>query len=329
MNRREAITALGGVAATWPLVARAQQPAMPVVGALYSVSAAQWTDNMAGFRQGLSETGFVEGRNVAIEYRWADNQVDRMPAMAADLVSRKVAVIVVGGAFTGVRATMAATHTIPIVLTTATDPVKTGLVASLNRPGGNVTGATFMGDQLVPKQIELLHEVLPAAIRIAVLVNPSNPATSQDAIQGAGEAASRLGLEIIVVSASTEPEIEKAFASAIEQHAAALIFNDAYFASRIAQIAALGLRHALPIATPPVGQTASTAGVLLSYGANTSDTYRQVGGYVGRILKGEKPADLPVLQPTKFQLIVNLKTAKALGLTIPESFLVRADEVIE
>jgi len=326
--RRRFIVALGGTALAWPFAARAQRAVMPVIGVLYSVSAAQWTDNMAGFRQGLSETGFFGGRNVAIEYRWADGQVDRIPAMAADLIGRKVAVILVGGNIAGVRATMEATRSIPIVFTTATDPVATGLVASLNRPGGNATGVTFLGGQLIPKQLELLHEALPAATRIAVLANPSNPAVSQDAIQGARAAAARLGLEIIVVSASTEPEIDQAFAAAVEQHAAAVIINDAYIVSRLAQIGALGLRHTLPVIAPGE-QMAATTGVLLTYGANIPDTYRQAGVYVGRILKGEKPGDLPVVLPTKFELVINLKTAKALGLKIPESFLVRADEVIE
>jgi putative ABC transport system substrate-binding protein len=328
VGRRQFISALGSTAAAWPLVARAQQPTLPVVGVLYSVSAAQWMDNMAGFRQGLSETGFVEGRNVAIEYRWADNQVDRIPAMAADLIGRKVAVILAGGSVSGVRATIKATQSIPIVFTTATDPVQSGLVPSLNRPGGNVTGVTFMADQLGPKQLELLHEMLPAATRVAVLVNPANPTTMQDAIQGAAEAAPRFGMETITLRAGTEPEIDTAFADAVQQRAAAVIFNDAYLASRIAQIAALGLRHALPVVAPG-GRFGATTGVLMSYGAIIPDTYRQAGGYVGRILKGDKPADLPVLQPTKFQLVVNLKTAKAFGLTIPGSFLVRADEVIE
>jgi putative ABC transport system substrate-binding protein len=328
LKRREVITLLGGVSIAWPLAARAQQRAMPVIGVLYSVSPAQWTEPIAGFHRGLGEAGFVEGRNVSVEYRWAEGQLDRVPALAADLIGRKVAVILVGGNVAGVRATIAATQSIPIVFTTATDPVASGLVASINRPGGNVTGTTFLGDQLIPKQLELLHELLPAAIRIAMLVNPENPTTMQDAIRGARLAAARLGLDIIVVSASNEPEIDQGMATAADQHAAALIFNDAYFASRLPQIAELGLRHALPVIAPGAHMGA-TAGVLLTYGADISETYRQAGGYVGRILKGEKPADLPVLQPTKFQLVVNLKTAKALGLKISESFLVRADEVIE
>jgi putative ABC transport system substrate-binding protein len=327
MRRREFITLLGAAAAAWPLAARAQQPAMPVIGALYGVSAAEWVAPMAGLRRGLGETGFVEGRNVAIDYRWADGHIDRLPEMAAELVGRKVAVIVVGGNVDGVRAAMAATRAIPIVFTTGTDPVARGLVASLNRPGGNVTGATFLGSELMAKRLELLHEAMPKATRIAVLVNPNNSATSQDAIQGAQTAARRLGLEMIVVNAGTENEIDTAFATAVQQRAAAITINDAYLESRRDQIAALALRHALPA----IGgqRTSVMAGGLMGYGASIADTYRQAGVYVGRILKGEKPADLPVIQPTKFELIINLKTAKALGLTIPESFLLRADEVIE
>jgi putative ABC transport system substrate-binding protein len=326
MNRRAFITLIAGASAARSRAACAQQPALPVVGSLFSVSAAAWTDNMAGFRRGLSETGFVDGRNVAIDYRWADGQLDRMLAMAADLISRKVAVILAGGSNTGVRAVIAATQTIPIVFTSAVDPVATGLVASLNRPGGNATGVTFIGSELVAKQLELLHEVIPNASRIAVLANPSNPVMSQGVIQRAQAAAARLGLDIIVVNAASETEIETAFTTAIQQRAAALFADDAYFVSRREQIAALGLRHALPTFGVP---QAVAAGTLMGYGASIPDSYRQAGVYVGRILKGERPGDLPVLQPTKFELVINLKTAKALGLAIPESFLLRADRVIE
>jgi putative ABC transport system substrate-binding protein len=299
---------------------------MPVIGSLYGVSAAEWTDNMAGFRRGLGETGFVDGHNVTIEYRWADGQLDRLPALAADLVGRKVAVILAGGYTPGVRAVMAAHPAVPIVFTTASDPVASGLVASLNRPGGNATGVTFISSALVPKHLEMLNELIPTATRIALLVNPTNPVMLQDAIEGAQAAARRLGLEIIVVNASTEGEIETAFATAVQQRATAVFSNDAYFTSRREQIAALGLRYLLPTAG---ARDAVAAGTLMSYGASVPDSYRQAGTYVGRILKGEKPGDLPVLQPTKFELVINLKTAKALGLSIPESFLVRADEVIE
>jgi putative tryptophan/tyrosine transport system substrate-binding protein len=325
MRRRDVLALFGASAAAWPLAARAQQ--VPVIGVLYGVSAAEWTGPMAGFRRGLGEIGFVEGRNITIEYRWAEGQVDRMPAMGADLIDRKVAVILVGANLPGVRAIAAATKTIPIVFTTNTDPVAEGIVASLNRPGGNVTGVTGLGSELTPKRLELMHEVIPTASKFAVLVNPSNPVTEQDAIRGAQAAARRFGLEFIIIKASTENEIETAFATAIQETVAWLFAEDAYFASRYDQIAALGLRHALP--TMSGSRESAVAGTLMYYGANIADFYRQAGVYVGRILKGEKPADLPVVQPTRFDLVVNLKTAKAIGLTIPETFLVRADEVIE
>jgi putative ABC transport system substrate-binding protein len=326
MKRRDFITALGSAAA-WPVVARAQQTAMPVVGSLYGVSAAEWAGPMSGFRRGLSEAGFVEGRNVVIEYRWAEGQFDRMPAMAVDLVSRKVAVILVGGNNDGVRATMAATQTIPIVFTTASDPVAAGLVASLNHPGGNVTGVTVFAAELGPKRLELLHELLPKAREIALLVNPSAPLTLQDDIQKAEAAAPRLGFKIIVLKATSEDEIERAFAIAAQQAHAVQLGTDAFFDSRRQQVAALGLRYAIP--TMALTRRAVAAGSLMSYGSDQADVYRQAGIYVGRILKGEKPADLPVLQPTKFELVINIKTAKALGLDVPQSLLARADEVIE
>jgi putative tryptophan/tyrosine transport system substrate-binding protein len=332
MKRREFITLIGGAVAapavSWPRAARAQQPALPVVGSLYAVSAAQWADYMAGFRRGLSEKGFVEGRNVAIEYRWADNQPERLPALAADLVGHKVAVILAGGSNIGVRAVMAATRTIPIVFTSGADPVAAGFVASLNRPGGNVTGVTLINGELLPKKLELLHELLPAATKIALLLATSDPVSARENIEGAQLAARRYGLEIIILECSTEKEIEAAFATAIQQRAAALYVSaGAFLVSRREQIAALALRHALP--TMAGTREAAVAGQLMSYGSNQVDVYRQAGVYVGRILKGEKPADLPVMQPTKFELFINLKTAKALGLTIPEAFLLRADEVIE
>ena len=325
MGRREFVALLGGAAAAWPLAARAQQ-AMPVIGVLYGVSAAEWTGPMGGFHRGLGETGYVEGRNVAIEYRWADGQYDRMPAMAADLIKRNVAVILVGGYLPGVRAVMAATRTIPIVFTTNTDPVANGIVASLNRPGGNVTGVTGLGGELMPKRLEVLHELIPTATKFAGLVNPANPATAQ-VLQRVSIAARRLGLQIIFVEANTEAEIEKAFVSAVRQGAAGLLADDAYFESRRDQIAALSLRHMLP--TVLGSRESVAAGMLMFYGANYADFYRQAGIYVGRILKGEKPGDLPVVQPTKFDLIINLKTVKALGLTVPDKLLATADEVIE
>ena len=327
LKRREFITLLGGAAVTWPLAAQAQQSAMPVIGVLYGVSAAKWTGPMGGFHRGLGETGYVEGRNVAIEYRWADGEYDRMPAMAADLVKRNVAVILVGGYLPGVRAVMAATRTIPIVFTTNSDPVANGIVASLNNPGGNVTGVTGIGGELMPKRLEALHELIPIATKFAALVNPANPATAHDTMQRVPIAARRLGLEIIFFQASTETEIEKAIVSAASQGASGLVADDPYFESRRDQIAALSLRHMLPVALS--SPESVVAGTLMFYGANFVDFYRQAGIYVGRILKGEKPADLPVVQPTKFDLVINLTTAKALGLKIQESFLLRADEVIE
>jgi putative tryptophan/tyrosine transport system substrate-binding protein len=326
MRRREFIMLLGGAAA-WPLAARAQQPAMPVIGSLQSVSAAQWAERMIGFHQGLGEAGYVEGRNVAIEYRWAEGQFDRLPAMAADLVSRRVAVIFASTDI-GVHAAMTATKTIPIVFTTASDPVAAGFVPSLGRPGENVTGIALMGVELTAKRLELLHELLPGATRIAVLVNPNNPGITRNVIQHTQDAARRLGLEIVIVEAATEREIESSIAIAVKQQATALsIGNDAYLVSRSRQIAFFALRHALP--TMAFTREAVTAGILMSYGSSQTDSARQAGVYVGRILKGDKPANLPVVQPTKFELFINLTTAKAIGLKIPESFLLRADEVIE
>jgi putative ABC transport system substrate-binding protein len=329
MKRREFITLLGGAAAGWPLAARAQQrQTMPVIGALYGVSAAEWTPRTAEFRRGLSDAGFEEGRNVAIEYRWANGQFDRLPAMAADLVGRKVAVIFAGASDVATRAAMSETRTIPIVFTTGTDPVAAGLVASLNRPGGNVTGVTNFNSELGSKRLELLHEIIRSGTKIALLVNPNNAQNSGIEIEGARTAARRLGLEFVVLSASTENDIERAFLTALQQGAAALsVSPDAYLNSRHGQIAFLGLRHALP--TISGAREAAVAGQLMSYGSNQLEAHWQAGTYVGRILKGEKPADLPVMQPTRFELIVNLKTAKAIGLTISESFLALADEVIE
>jgi putative ABC transport system substrate-binding protein len=323
LRRREFISLLGGAAA-WPLTARAQQT-IPIIESIYSVSAASWTDNMDAFRRGLAEVGFVDGRNVAIDYRWADGRIERMREFAADLIRRKVAVIVTGGATAGVRDVVTATKTVPIVFTTALDPVASGLVASLNRPGANVTGVTFIGSELVGKQLELLKELIPGAAKIATLVNPNNPVMAEGVIQNARTAA-RLGLDVIVIHASTESEIDAAFTSAVEQRTSALFAEDAYFASRGEQIAALGLRHRLPTFGVPQNVT---AGMLMGYGANIPDSYRQAGIYVGRILKGEKPGDLPVLQPTKFSLVINLKTAKALGIDVPLFLQQRADEVIE
>lgn len=319
---------IAGSAAIWPLAGHAQQRPMPVIGVLHGVSAAQWTDRMVGFHGGLSEAGFAENRNVAIEYRWAEGQFDRLPAMATDLVSRKVAVILAGASDVAINAAMAATKTIPIVFTTASDPVRAGFVLGLGRPGGNATGATFMGVELVAKRVELLHEILPDASRIALLVNPNNPGLMQDNIRLSTAAVQRLGLQLVVIKAGSESEIETAVVTASQQQAKALsIGNDAYLSSRSRRIAFFALRHALP--TMSESRDGVVAGLLMSYGPNQAETFRQAGRYVGRVLKGEKPADLPVIQPTKFELFINLTTAKAIGLNMPPSLLVRADEAID
>jgi len=328
IRRREFITLLGGAVATWPLAARAQQP-LPVVGTLYGVSAALWAGNMAEFRRGLAETGFEEGRNVIIESRWADGHFERMPALVADLVGRKVAVILVGGGIEGVRATIQAAQTIPIVFTTGTDPVAAGLVASINRPGGNATGLTNLAVELAAKRLDLMHEALPKAGKVALLLNRNNPVVSQGEFQAMQSAARGLGLELVILNVGSDQDLEPAFANAVEQRAAALMIgSDAFFSGREPQIAALALRHRLPTMVGgrlKVGPT----GVLMGYGTESTDLYRQAGIYVGRILKGARPADLPIVHPTKFELVINLKTAKALGLTVPASLLATADEVIE
>ena len=282
---------------------------------------------MAGFHRGLSETGYVEGRNVAIEYRWADDHFDRLPAMAADLVSRRVAVIFVFSSV-GLQAAMAATKTIPIVFVTGSDPVAAGFVLSLARPDGNVTGFTLLGVELVAKQLELLHELLPGVRRIALLVNPTNPGIAQNFIERSQVAARRLGLEIVVLKAATEGDIESSVATAVQQRAAALsIGPDAHLLSRSRQIAFFALSHRLP--TMGITREQVSAGILMTYGPNLVDIFRQAGVYVGRILKGDKPASLPVMQPTKFELLINVTTAKALGLQVPYKLLALADEVIE
>jgi putative ABC transport system substrate-binding protein len=320
--RREFIALLGSAAA-WPLTASAQ-PAMPIIGALMTSSPAEWADRLVAFRLGLNDAGFAEDRNISVEYRWANNQLDRVPALLADLVGRKVAAIfITGESIVAVPAAKAMTQTIPIVFTTGSDPVAAGLVASLNRPGGNATGVTSFVGMLGGKRLELLHEAIPNVTEIALLMYPVSNET-----QEMQAAARNLGLEIIALSASSESEIDRAFATIVQRKAGALfIGNNAFFISRREQIAALALRNALP--TMSNDREGVAAGALMSYGPSSADVYRQAGVYVARILKGEKPDDLPVMLPTKFQLVVNLKSAKALGLTIPESFLLRADEVIE
>jgi putative ABC transport system substrate-binding protein len=327
LSRREIVTLLGGAAA-WPLAARAQQPAKPVIGSLQAVAAAQWKERMAGFHRGLGEVGFAEGRNVAIEYRWAEGQFDQLPEMVADLLGRKVAVLLVGGSDVAIRAAISATKTIPILFATGSDPVEVGFVPSLARPRSNVTGISVLSAELMAKRLELLHELLPRAGKIALLVNPNNPVVTQDAIQRSQAAAHWLGLELVLLKAGNDDEIESAIASAAEQRAEAInIGNDGYLQSRGRQIAFFALRNRLPTMSNTRENVAS--GVLMSYGGSYADAFQKLGVYAGRILKGEKPADLPVLQPTKFELFINQTTAKAIGLKIPESFLLRADEVIE
>jgi len=319
-----------GVAIESPVPLWAQQSAVPVpvIGVLHGVAAAQWTDRMAGFDRGLSEAGLVDGRNIIVEYRWADGQFDRLPAMAADLVSRKVAVICAGASDIAIRAAMAATKTIPIVFTTASDPVRAGFVASVGRPGGNVTGATFMGIELVAKRVELLRDTVPGATRIALLVNPNNPGLMQDNIELSRVAAQRLGLEMVVVKAGSEGEIDSAVVTAVQQQAHALyIGNDAYLTSRSGQIAILARQHALP--TMSESRNGVASGLFMSYGPNQAETFRQAALYIGRIVKGQKPADLPVIQPTQIELFINLTTAKALRINVPPHVLARASELIE
>jgi putative ABC transport system substrate-binding protein len=327
VKRREFIALLGGSAAVWPLAARAQQPAMPVIGFLGGGSPQLWAGRLRAFRQGLSETGYVEGNNVALEYRWAEGQYDRLPALAADLVRNQITVL----ATQDTPATLAAKAvitTIPIVFFTAADPVEVGFVANLARPGGNLTGVTILAVELGAKRLELLHELVPTATTIALLVNPTDPALSEPITRGLQAAARTLGLELHVLQASTERDFDEAFATLIQLRAGGLVIGpDALFSSRSERLAALALRHAIPTIFQFHPFTA--AGGLMSYGSSDTDALRLAGIYTGRILKGEKPADLPVQQSTKVELIINLKTARALGLTVPISLLGRADEVIE
>ena len=330
MKRREFITLLPGAAAcsaTWPLAARAQQPAMPVIGLLGPASPDLTADRLHAFRQGLSESGYDEGRNVAIEYRWAENQDDRLPALAADLVRSQVNVIVVIGSTPGALAAKAATTTIPIVFQVGVDPVQVGLVASLARPGSNLTGVTTLNYELTLKRLELLHEMVPSATVMAVLINPTNP-NDETLSVGLGAVAGTLGLKVRVLHAGTERDLESVFAALVELRVGGLVISsDAFFTSHSEQIAALALRHALPAIFQ--FRKFAAAGGLLSYGGSIADPSRLAGVYTAQILKGEKPANLPVQQATKVELIINLKTAKALGLTVPLPLAGRADEVIE
>ena len=328
-TRRTFITLVGGAALAWPSVARAQQPAFPVIGFLNQEAAELTANNVTGFRKGLSETGFVENQNVTIDYRWAEGRYEQLPQFAADLVNHKVAVIV-AAYFPSAVAAKTATLTIPIVFICGVDPVAAGLVASLNRPGGNLTGITTLNTEITPKRVEVLRDLVPTTTIMAVLVNPTNnPANVEIELRQAQAAARTLGLQTIqVLVASTERDLDNVFSTLIQQRAGGLVITaDTLFSGKSAELAALASRHAMPTISPY--REFVTAGGLMSYGGNVTELYRLVGLYTGRVLKGEKPADLPVQQVTKFELVINLKTAKALGRTIPPAVLARADEVIQ
>jgi putative ABC transport system substrate-binding protein len=326
MRRRDFISLAGGAAAFWPVAAGAQQLAMPIIGYLDSSSADEYAPFLAAFRSGLTEAGFIEGRNVAIEYRWADARYDRLPALAAELVRIPVAVLVATG-ITAAVATKAATATIPIVFNTGGDPIRFGLVASLNRPGRNVTGVASLGKELVAKRFELLREMVPKADAIAFLVNPNNAVAELDT-SDAQAAAATLGQKLIVLKASSKDDIDTAFSTIVEQRGGGLLQQvDPFLQSRRGQLVALAARYALPAIYER--RDFAAAGGLMSYGTSLRDALRLVGNYTGRVLKGEKPADLPVQQAVKVELILNLRTAKALGLDVPMSMLMRVDEVIE
>jgi putative ABC transport system substrate-binding protein len=328
MRRREFIVLMGGAAATWPFAGLAQQVTMPVIGFLSPTFASERPDRMTAFRAGLGEGGFIEGKTIAIEYRWAEDQFNRLSDLALELVNRQVAVIAVAGSPPAILAVKSATTTIPIVFAVPGDPVKLGLVSSLNRPGGNATGVNFFANEVVAKRLGLLRELLPAAKRVVVLVNPTDGATTQSTTKEAQTAATSLGLELRLLTATSGREIDKAFATIGHERPDALFVGpDIFFNSRRVQLAILAAHYGIP-ATFSVRDYVE-AGGLMSYGTNINDAYRQVGAYTGRILKGEKPADLPVLQPSKLELVINLRTARMLAVDVPPTLLARADEVIE
>jgi putative tryptophan/tyrosine transport system substrate-binding protein len=328
MRRRDFITLLGGAAAAWPFAARAQQAAMPVIGLLGASSADLWAGPLRAIRQGLHETGYVEARNLAIEYRWAEGENDRLPGLASDLVHRQVSVIIVPLSTPGALAAKSATTSIPVVFQVGSDPVAIGLVASLNRPGGNLTGVAVLNAELGPKRLELLRELVPTATVIGCLLNPTSPVLAEATSRELEVAARSFGLRLHVLHASSERDFDAVFATLVQLRAGGLVIGpDALFTSRSAQLAALALRHAVP--TVYQFQDFAANGGLLSYGGSFINGARQLGVYCGRILKGERPSDLPVEQSTKVELIINLGTAKAFGLTVPPSLLARADEVIE
>jgi len=327
IGRRELLAALGGAGAAWSLAARAQQPAMPVIGFVNPASAQSFTRPLSAFLKGLSETGYVEGRNVAIEYRWAEGRIDRLPAMVADLVGRRVSVIAATSTPAALAA-KAATTTIPIVFEIGSDPIQLGLVASLSRPGGNITGATQLVQEVTPKMLELLHEVLPTARVMALLINPADPVLAEINTSKVLAAAHTLGLELHVLNASSEHDFDGVFAKLIDLRAGGLVIgSEALFTGHSEQLAALAVHHGVP--TIYKGREFAAAGGLMSYGSDVRDSYRLAGIYTGRVLKGGKPADLPVQQATKVEFFINLKTARALGITVPLPLSGRADEVIE
>jgi putative ABC transport system substrate-binding protein len=328
IRRREFITLLGGVAAAWPLTARAQQPSMPVIGYLSARTPGDSVEVLADFRRGLAETGFLEGQNVAIEYRWLEGHYDRLQEMVADLAQRRVAVIAIPNTTGSVLAAKAATQTIPIVFNIGSDPVAMGLVATLSHPGKNVTGVAMLQTAVTAKRLELLHELVPTARSIAILVNPGNPGFAAADAKEAQQAARALGVNLLVLNANNSSEIDAAFATLVQQQAGALLISgDVFYISRTDQLVALAARHAVPTIYAYLEQGA--AGALMCYGASLAPTQHTVGVYTGRILKGENPADLPVQQVTKLQLVINMKTARALGLEVPLPLLALADEVIE